>query len=131
LNQRVVEGDDRLRIDKWLWFARLAKTRTLAQKLAASGRIRVNRQKNDSPARLLRPGDVLTVALDSGVRVLRVAAIGTRRGPASEARLLYEDLTPPQPPSPREIRPPAAGGRPTKRDRRAIARFKGRDAAID
>jgi len=120
----TVGDDDRLRIDKWLWYARLARTRTLAQKLAVSGRVRVNRQKNDSSARQLRIGDVLTIALDSGVRVLKVAATGNRRGPASEARLLYEDLSPPLPPRPREAGPRSAGGRPTKRERRAIDRLK-------
>ena len=58
--------DTRQRIDKWLWFARLAKTRTAAQKLAVSGRVRVNREKSDSASRLVRMGDVLTIALESG-----------------------------------------------------------------
>ena len=59
--------------------------------------MRVNREKNDSASRSVKVGDVLTVALDSGVRVLRIAASGERRGPAAEARLLYEDLSPPPP----------------------------------
>jgi len=111
-------AEDRRRIDKWLWYARLAKTRTAAQALAVSGRVRVNSQKNDSASRSLRLGDVLTIALDSGVRVLRVAQLGERRGPATEARLLYEDLTPPAPPV--APLPPRAGPRPTKRDRRQL-----------
>src|SRR5690606_23820911 len=86
---------DRQRIDKYLWHARLAKTRGAAQKLAVSGRVRVNRERNESASRPVRPGDVLTVALDAGIRVLRIVALGSRRGPASEARLLYEDLSPP------------------------------------
>lgn len=107
---------DRRRIDKWLWYARLAKTRTAAQALAVSGRVRVNSEKNQSASRPLKAGDVLTVALDAGVRVLRVVHLGDRRGPAPEARLLYEDLSPPpaEPPGPR------AGPRPTKRDRRQL-----------
>jgi len=113
-----VTAEDRRRIDKWLWFARLAKTRTAAQALAVSGRVRVNSEKTLSASRLVKPGDVLTVALESGVRVLRVVQLGERRGPAPEARLLYEDLSPPPPPSgPPESR---AGARPTKRDRRRI-----------
>jgi ribosome-associated heat shock protein Hsp15 len=118
----VAEGDRR-RIDKWLWYARLAKTRTAAQALATSGRVRVNRERNDSASRPVKVGDVLTVAFDSIVKVLRVVALGERRGPASEARLLYEDLTPPTP----EVEPPRqrAGPRPSKRDRR---RF---DAIVD
>lgn len=113
------------RIDKWLWFARVAKTRTLAQKLAVSGRVRVNREKNDSASHPLRAGDTLTISLDSGVRVYRVLAPGVRRGPPAEARLLYEDLSPPPPPRPL----PGPGstdpgtGRPTKRDRRRIEAF--------
>ena len=107
------------RIDKWLWFVRLARTRTLAQKLALSGRVRVNREKNTSASRTIRVGDVLTVALESGVRVLRVVDLGERRGPASEARLLYEDLTPPEPAGNR-AEAQRIGPRPTKRDRRIL-----------
>ncbi len=114
-----VADDDRRRIDKWLWFARLARTRTAAQKLAVSGRVRVNREKNDSASRMVRVGNVLTVALDSGVRVLRIVALGDRRGPASEACLLYEDLAPPEPGS-RPAQTQRPGPRPTKRERRAI-----------
>lgn len=127
MNRTAVDSDDRLRIDKWLWFARLARTRTLAQKLAVSGRVRVNRRKNDNQARQLRIGDVLTIALDSGVRVLKVAATGSRRGPAAEAQLLYEDLSPAATPSPHPggARSESAGRRPTKRDRRVLDRLKG------
>jgi ribosome-associated heat shock protein Hsp15 len=125
LNKADVDGYDRQRIDKWLWFARLAKTRTLAQKLAVSGCVRVNRQKIGNAARKLRIGDVLTISTESGVRVLKVAATGSRRGPAPEARLLYEDMSPPAPPpetgsAGRE----SSGKRPTKRERRAIDRLK-------
>jgi ribosome-associated heat shock protein Hsp15 len=114
--------DDRLRIDKWLWFARLAKTRTLAQKLTVSGRVRINREKTENAARPVKIGDVLTIALDSGVRVLRIAGLASRRGPAAEARQLYEDLAPPlagQTPSASR-----SGGRPTKRDRRNLDKFR-------
>jgi ribosome-associated heat shock protein Hsp15 len=107
----------RQRIDKWLWFARVVKTRTLAQKLVLSGSVRVNREKCDSVSHLLRPGDVLTIAVSHSVRVLKVKASGLRRGPADEARTLYEDLSPPPDPA---MPAPAHGPRPTKRDRRAI-----------
>ncbi len=110
-------AEDRRRIDKWLWYVRLAKTRTAAQALAVSGRVRVNGEKNQSASRPLKAGDVLTVALESGVRVLRVVDLGERRGPAIEARQLYEDLSPPPLPS-GEPAAPRVGGRPTKRDRR-------------
>ena len=115
----------RQRIDKWLWFARVAKTRTLAQKLAVSGRVRINREKNDSPSRAVKVGDTLTIALDYGVRVLRVVAPGDRRRPPVEARLLYEDLSPPPlPKTPSAETRPEGVGRPTKRDRRALDAFR-------
>ena len=112
--------ESRQRLDKWLWFARLTKSRTLAQKLILSGRVRVNRQKADGAADPVKPDDVLTVALDSGVRVLRVLAAGARRGPPTEARLLYADLTPPGEAAEGATR---RGPRPTKRDRRMIDRI--------
>jgi ribosome-associated heat shock protein Hsp15 len=123
-------GDDRQRIDKWLWFARLARTRTAAQRLAVSGRVRVNGSKADSASRSVKIGDVLTIGLESGVRVLRILAEGTRRGPAAEARLLYEDLSPPAPPPadpalPASVDREPGSGRPTKRDRRLLASFRG------
>jgi ribosome-associated heat shock protein Hsp15 len=118
-----MSGDRGQRIDKWLWFARVVKTRTLAQKLAVSGRVRVNREKNDSASRLVKPGDTLTVTLAAAVRVLRVVSPGVRRGPPAEARLLYDDLSlPPEPHSPRPGAREPGSGRPTKRDRRAIER---------
>jgi ribosome-associated heat shock protein Hsp15 len=112
----------RQRIDKWLWFARVVKTRTLAQKLVLSGAVRVNREKCDSVSHALKPGDVLTIAVARSVRVLKVTAPGLRRGPAEEARTLYEDLSPP--PGPATLAP-ASGPRPTKRDRRAIDSLHG------
>jgi ribosome-associated heat shock protein Hsp15 len=117
------------RIDKWLWFARMTKSRTLAAELVVAGRIRVNREKAEKPSQTVRPGDVLTIALGARARVLKVVATGVRRGPASEAAMLYDDLTPPPPPADVKTalaasREPGAG-RPTKRDRRAIDRFTG------
>ncbi len=86
------------RIDKWLFFARLTKTRGLAQTVVESGAVRLNREKIDQPAKLVRPGDVLTMSLNGRVRVLKVRAPGLRRGPASEAAGLYLDLSaPPKP----------------------------------
>lgn len=83
------------RIDKWLFFARVVKSRSLAQKLAISGTIRLNREKVVHSARLVRPGDVLTLQVAGRVRVLKVLEPGDRRGPALEATALYEDLTSP------------------------------------
>jgi ribosome-associated heat shock protein Hsp15 len=113
----------RQRIDKWLWFARFAKTRTLAQKLVEAGRVRVNRERINAASQIVRPGDVLTMQLERQVRVVRIVDPGTRRGPASEAQTLYEDLTPPPPPRDSAARNDVAtpgGPRPTKRDRRVL-----------
>ena len=88
--------DGRQRIDKWLWFARLARSRTAAQRFVEEGRVRVNRDKVDTPSRPVRAGDVLTLRFERQVRVLRILDPGSRRGPASEALMLYEDLAPPK-----------------------------------
>jgi ribosome-associated heat shock protein Hsp15 len=123
---------DRQRIDKWLWHARVVRTRSAAAALAGSGHVRVNGQRIDLPSRVVRVGDVVTVALDRAVKVLKVTAFAERRGSAESARALMEDLAP-APQSAQAPPPPVAGvrssgaGRPTKRDRRAIAQFKGED----
>lgn len=124
---------DRQRIDKWLFFARVAKSRTLAAKLAQGGHVRVNGVKISQASAEVKPGDVLTVALDRRVIVYKVVDCGTRRGPAPEARLLYEDLSPPPPPKADNAldrisgkREPGAG-RPTKKERRALDRLTGDD----
>ena len=90
-------SQDRLRIDKWLWHARVVKTRTLAAKLVADGHVRVNGIRTDLPAKAVKPGDVLTIGLERTVRVYRLVGLGQRRGPASQARELYEDLSPEPP----------------------------------
>jgi ribosome-associated heat shock protein Hsp15 len=87
----------RERIDKWLWRARFAKTRPLAAKLVSSGHVRVEGRRIDDPGRKIRVGDVLTVALPRDVAVVRVLDFGERRGPAQEARALYERVAPPEP----------------------------------
>jgi ribosome-associated heat shock protein Hsp15 len=85
---------DGLRLDRWLWHARFYKSRTLAAGACSSGRIRVNGVPNTKSHRQLKPGDVLTFPHGPHIRVVRVLALGSRRGPASEARLLYQDLAP-------------------------------------
>ena len=110
------------RVDKWLFFARIAKSRSLAQRMVADGRVRCNGDKLAAASASVRAGDVLTIALDRRVLVLKVAAPGKRRGPAPEARELYEDMSPPPPP--REARAPAPEHRPGGRDREAIRRLK-------
>jgi ribosome-associated heat shock protein Hsp15 len=111
----------KLRLDKWLWFARFFKTRSLAATRVAAGDVRVNSERVTKRATMITAGDTLTFAQGDTVRVIRVVAIGTRRGPAPEAQALYTDLTPVAPPA--EDKPPEnpayeGKGRPTKRDRR-------------
>jgi ribosome-associated heat shock protein Hsp15 len=83
---------ERQRIDRWLWHARLVRTRGDAAALAGAGYVRVNGARIDAPARTVRTGDVITVALDRRVRVLKVRGFADRRGPAGTAASLYEDL---------------------------------------
>lgn len=87
------EPSDGLRMDKWLWQARFFKTRALAATIAGRRKIRVNQMIVTKPHYRVRPGDVLTFPQGRTVRVVRVLDLGTRRGPAPEARTLYEDLT--------------------------------------
>jgi ribosome-associated heat shock protein Hsp15 len=85
-------AEDRIRIDKWLWQARFFKTRSLAAGVVASGHLRLNGAKMAKPGHDVRSGDVLTFPQGDHIRVVRVRAPGTRRGPADEARTLYADL---------------------------------------
>ncbi|MGJ8604712.1 MAG: RNA-binding S4 domain-containing protein [Marivita sp.] len=117
----MAEPGQKLRIDKWLWHARFFKTRSLAAKIVSGGKLRVNGQPISKPAYSVAAGDVLTFPQGDAVRVIRVLAMGDRRGPAPEARLLYDDLEPPQPKDPQPQVPRFEGkGRPTKKDRRAL-----------
>lgn len=86
------EDRDWQRLDKWLWCARVMKARSDCAALVTRGSIRINRQPTDKPHARLRIGDVLTLPLRGQVRVLRVTALAARRGPANEARLLYEEI---------------------------------------
>jgi ribosome-associated heat shock protein Hsp15 len=83
---------DTLRLDKFLWFARIVKTRALAQALAEQGRIRIGGRLVDRAHAPVRVGDVLSFAQRGAVRVLRVEALPARRGPPAEARALYSDV---------------------------------------
>ena len=84
---------ERQRLDKWLWFARVVRTRTLAARLVGDGHVRVNTLRIETPAKPVGPGDVLTIALERHVRVLRIVAIAPQRGGAEAAKLLFEELT--------------------------------------
>ena len=83
---------DRQRLDKWLGHARVVKARTSAAALVASGHVRINGTREKSPGHAVKLGDVVTVALDNSVRVLKVIGFAERRGDAASARELYEDL---------------------------------------
>lgn len=125
-----VGGRETLRLDKWLWYARFLKSRSLATRLCQSRAVRLNRRPISKANTSVKVGDVLTLAVANRVRVVRVLALGERRGPASEAAKLYQDLTPEQPPATKAVPSGAVtrdqgAGRPTKADRRAIDRLKG------
>ncbi len=114
---------EKLRIDKWLWQARFFKARSLSAKVVTGGRVRVNGQKISKSSQLVTIGDVLTFPQAKRERVVKITAIGTRRGPASEAQTLYNDMTPEQKAVPSG--PGSDGkGRPTKRDRRNLDLMK-------
>jgi ribosome-associated heat shock protein Hsp15 len=120
-SSQATDSGARQRLDKWLFFARVVKSRSLAARLIRDGKVRVNAVKTDAAAHSLKTGDVLTITLERRILVLKLAGCGVRRGPAVEARLLYEDLTPP--PEPVRMDGPVAidGGRPTGRERRRFA----------
>lgn len=114
-----------LRIDRWLWYARFFKTRSLATKTVAAGHVRVNSAKISKAAFAVGPGDTLTFPKEQQIRVVRIIDNGTRRGPAPEAQALYEDLTPVETAQPTETTGKTGiktdkKGRPTKKDRRKL-----------
>lgn len=125
------------RLDRWLWFSRAVKSRTLAAAQIEAGKIRVNLVKITKPSYCVKPGDVITSAANKDVRILQVKALGMRRGPAPEAQLLYEDKTPqPVARDPTDTasleahgsgQREAGSGRPTKRERRQFERLQGRN----
>jgi ribosome-associated heat shock protein Hsp15 len=109
----------KLRVDKWLWHARFFKSRSLAAQVVSAGHVRINSNKISKPSYNVASGDVLTFPQGNLVRVVRMIAAGTRRGPAPEAQALYEDMTPVQEKRPEN--PSFEGkGRPTGKDRRNL-----------
>lgn len=121
---------DRQRIDRWIWHARVVKTRESAKALVEGGHVRIDGTKETRAGAPVTAGRTLTITLPARVRVLRVLGFAERRGSPTLAATLFEDLSPPPPPreaeSPETVAPPArepGAGRPTKRDRRQIVRF--------
>ncbi len=127
------------RLDKWLWFARVTKSRTLAATLVLEGKVRVNAERVAKPAHTLKAGDAVTITMRQRVRILRVKAFGLRRGSADLAAELFEDLSPVPVQTDKandasgvgfvggaDARRVAGSGRPTKRERRHLDRFKSR-----
>ena len=128
---KAVDPGDTIRVDRWLWFARFFKSRNLATKLVQSRKVRVNSTVVAKPSATVKVGDVLTFPQAKSIRVIKILAIGTRRGPAPEAQALYEDLAPKEEAAKSEA-PAVSGaarrdkgaGRPTKADRRAMDKFR-------
>ena len=120
-----------LRLDKWLWYARFFKTRSLATGICNAGHLRIGGEIISKAHHKIRLGDILTFPQDQQIRVVKVLSLASRRGPAPEAQALYEDLSPPCKESrlPREavggVRRDPGSGRPTKRDRRALEKVRG------
>ena len=119
-----MEADARIpgqRLDRWLWCARLVKTRSLGAKMIAAGKVRVNGERTLKPARAIQPGDVVTASLGR-LWVVRVITAAERRVSPSIAQTLYEDLAPPAIASMESTLKATAhrGPRPTKRDRRRL-----------
>ena len=118
------------RLDKWLFFSRAVKSRTLAQKLIEAGSVRVNSERTLETDAQVGAGDVLTMSFGARLMVWKIKEAGTRRGPATEAATLYEDLSPP--PLAREPvvmfgQREAGAGRPTKKERRETDRLRDDD----
>ena len=124
---------DTLRLDKWFWYARFIKSRSLATKLCNSGKVRVNGSLIKKAHQSVAPGDVLTFPVGPNIRVIKIIKLGNRRGPAKEAQALYEDLQPidqiakktDATLAPEPAKRERGLGRPTKVQRRAIERFMG------
>lgn len=115
------------RLDKWLWHARVTRTRTLARKLVEAGKVRLNRARTTSPAHAVKVGDVLTITLPRAVLVYEIAGMAEHRGPFAQASQLYVDRSPaPAATSAARRSLPETAGRPTPRDRKAARRLSGK-----
>lgn len=121
----AAQMQDRQRLDKWLWHARITKTRTLAQKLIESGAVRVNGQRVLDTDRKVGAGDGLTIQIHARLRVLRIVAIAERRGSATVAATLYEDISPQG--LPEKVAPAFSVPRPANQGEKADGSFEGND----
>ncbi len=123
-------GPARIRLDKWLFYARIMKSRTLAAKMIGAGHVRINAEKTNQPSTAVKPDDVLTISLERAIKIVKILNCGTRRGPAAEARTLYEDMSPPpiEKSATKFSALPAkrdpGTGRPTKKERREMDRLR-------
>jgi len=128
----MVDQPQKFRLDKWIWQARFVKSRSLAAALVTGGHVRVNGQRAGKASHAVQPGDVLTFPQGDRIRVVKILAPALRRGPATEAQTLYDDMSPPE--EKKEIPQGArieGNSRPTKRDRRKLDLYrkgKGDDA---
>ncbi|MEX0298708.1 MAG: RNA-binding S4 domain-containing protein, partial [Kordiimonas sp.] len=102
----------KIRADKWLWYARFFKTRTLASQLCRSGKLRVNGERVSKASVTVQVGDVLTFPKVNDIKVVQLLALGERRGPASEAQSLYDDQSPATPTKAEEREKAAKEGAP-------------------
>ncbi len=127
----MTQSNPNRRIDQWLFYSRLIKSRSLASRMVEAGKIRINKEKINKASQAVQVGDVITAMIHQRLRVIRIEALGSRRGPAEEAQGLYTDLTP------KEVSPlknkrfdgvspsrPKGMGRPTKKDRRKLDSLK-------
>ncbi len=129
------EAPQTQRLDRWLWYARIFKTRTLAAKFVQDGHVRVTTNqatvRAEKPSFTIRPGDTLVFTRGEQLRILEIIALAARRGPASEAQTLYTDQSPPRPPKEERTTAPFSrekgAGRPTKKDRRELQALKTSD----
>ncbi|WP_420548886.1 RNA-binding S4 domain-containing protein [Curvivirga sp.] len=125
----IGDAPEKLRVDKWLWYARFFKTRTLAAQQVTSGHLRVNSQPVRKAGYQVKVGDILTFPKEQDIRVIEILALGDKRRGAPEAALLYNDLDPPVKRKKSEqatvdgLREQGAG-RPTKKERRETDRLK-------
>jgi ribosome-associated heat shock protein Hsp15 len=119
----LIDDNLTLRVDKWLWQARFFKTRSLAAKLVKSGKLRLNGVLISKPSRSVGVGDILTFPKEMEIRVIKIYNLGQRRGPASEAQRLYQDLAPVESKLRLDL-VPRGGSRPTSKERKALVKFK-------